>query len=130
MEILTPTAEEEAIIRTLVPDNAAVFDGDYLFSSADIKNFFTVAGGNMLRAAAYAKIAIGDSEALISKVIKTQDLSTNGAQVAEAFRKSAEALFKRADDDDAANAVSYSNIIDYPAWQDGSPELTEWNWGI
>lgn len=130
MEILTPDEATVSIIRTLIPDKEQVFEGDYLFSIEDIADFYTVAGGSALRAAAFAKIAIGDSEALISKVIKTQDLSTNGAQVAEAFRKSAETLLKRADEEDFVKNGFYSNIVDLNNWELSRPELTEWNWGV
>ena len=117
-------ASEIEKMRVLIPDNEQVFDGDYLFADADLETYIEVAGGNVLRAAGFAIMAIAASEAMISKVIKTQDLSTNGAQVAEALRKNAEALFKRADEEDSAADAFYMDIIDYGyPWT--RPELTE-----
>lgn len=49
------------------------------------------------RAAADALDAIATSEALVSKVIKTQDVSTDGAKVADALRKQAASLRAQAD---------------------------------
>lgn len=117
-------------VRVLIPDTEEAFDGDTLFTDPEIETYLTIAGGNVLRAAAYAMIAIGNSEALISKVIRTQDLQTNGAQVADAFRKSAESLMKRADDEDAKNDRGYFEIIDYGEGWAERPELTEWNWNF
>lgn len=127
MEILTPDAGTVAVIRALIPDTEEVFEGTTLFTDEEIGHYYTAGRGSALRAAGLAQIAIGNSEAMISKVIKTQDLSTNGAAVADAFRKSGETLLKRADDEDIADGGFYSNIVDY-GWP-VVPELTEWNWG-
>lgn len=113
-------------LRILIPDGEQIYDGDYLFSDADLTILVETARGSVLRAAGYAKIAIGDSEALISKVIQTQDLRTNGAAVAEAFRKSGEALLKRADEEDQLDNGFYFNIVFFDPGH--PPELTEfWN---
>lgn len=115
-------------MRILIPDSEAIFDGQTLFTDTELSNYVEIGGGSVLRGAAYAMIAIANSEAMISKVIKTQDLSTNGAQVAEAFRKNAQMLLDRADKEDDAAGEFYIDIIDntnsYP------PELTEWNWAV
>ena len=49
------------------------------------------------RAAADALDAIATSEVLVSKVIRTQDLSTDGPKVADALRKQATALRAQAE---------------------------------
>lgn len=112
-------------MRILIPDSEAIFDGQTLFTDTELSNYVEIGGGSVLRGAAYAMIAIANSEAMISKVIKTQDLATNGAQVAEAFRKNAQMLLDRADKEDDAAGEFYIDIIDnvnsYP------PELTEWD---
>lgn len=113
-------------MRVLIPDNEMVYDGNYLFDEADLNAYIDVANGNVLRAAGYAIMAIATSEALISKVIKTQDLSTNGAAVAEALRKNAERLFDRADKEDDAKDAFYFDIVDY-GYPWSRPELTEFS---
>ncbi len=52
------------------------------------------------RAAADALDAIATSQTLVSKVIRTQDLTTDGPKVADALRKQAQALRAQADDAD------------------------------
>ena len=74
-------------MRALIPDNEQIFDGDYLFSDNDLNAYLEVANNSVLRAASYAVLAIANSEAIISKIIKTQDLSTNGAAVADALAR-------------------------------------------
>lgn len=124
------TEDQVRIIRVLIPDTEAVFGADEnatMFSDEELKDFFTAGRGSMLRAAGYANYAIATSEALISKVIKTQDLSTNGAQVAEALIKKGNALFDQADKEDAADAQGYFEIVDYrEGWGYDRAELTEW----
>lgn len=110
-------------VRVLIPDTEAVFNGGTLFTETEIETYLEIANGSVLRAASYAVYAIATSEAMISKVIKTQDLSTNGAQVAEALHKKAAALAARADKEDDLADAFYFNIIDSYS---GHPELTEW----
>lgn len=114
-------------LRVLIPDNEQIFDGNYLFTDGDLTTYMEI-GVNVYRAAGLAMIAIANSEAMISKVIKTQDLMTNGAQVADAFRRNAQIMFDRADkEDDEANGF-YVDIVDGFAGPWPKPELTEWNW--
>lgn len=116
-------------VRILIPDTEAVFDGETLFSDADIDNYLALTSGNALRAAGFAVLAIANSEALISKIIKTQDLSTNGAAVADALRNNAKVLFDRADRDEKITESFYIDTVDYAeGWNYERPELTEWNW--
>lgn len=129
---MTPTTDEIAVLRTLIPDDADVFgpgENEYMFSDDQIGHFFMVGQGNLLRAAAFANYALASSEALISKVIKTQDLATDGAKVAQALIAKADALMKQADNADAAADDAYFEIIDF-GWGDYSPELTEGPWRL
>lgn len=119
-------------VRTLIPDTEEIFgenNDETMFSDTEI-NAFLVAGGNsVLRAAGLANLAIATSEALISKVIRTQDLQTNGALVADALIKKAKTLFDLADSQDAAGNTDYFDIINFrEGWTNFPPELTEWNW--
>lgn len=114
-------------VRVLIPDTEAVFDGATLFTDTEIETYLAIAGGSALRAASYAILAIANSEAMISKVIKTQDLSTNGAAVADALRLTAKQLADRADKEETLADGFYLDIVDY-GWGVNRPELTEWNW--
>lgn len=123
------TADQIRIIRVLIPDTELVFgagENEALFSDGDITDFFSAGGNSVLRAAGLACLAIGTSEALISKKIRTQDLQTDGPAVAEAMRKKAELLFKRADDEQAVVDATYFDIINFGEGWLAEPELTEW----
>lgn len=120
-----------AQVRVLIPDTEAVFNGQTLFTDAEIETYLQIANGNVLRAAAFAMLAVANSEAMISKVITTQDLHTDGSKVADAFRKSADTLLRRADQVDRDNDKNYFQIVDYygTGWTDHA-ELTEWWNGV
>lgn len=86
-------------VRLLTGDTSTT-DPD--FTDEQVRGFLTITNQSVFRAAADALDATASSEALISKKITTQDRSTDGAAVADALRKHAAALRKRADDEDAA----------------------------
>lgn len=116
-------------VRVLIPDLEAIYEGTTLFEDSEIQIYLEVAGNSVLRAAGFAVLAIANSEALISKVIRTQDLQTDGAKVAEALGKQADRLFARADVEDNLSNGYFIDIIDYSdGWATADPELTEWNW--
>lgn len=126
MEILTPTADEIAAIRVLVPDTDAIYGDDedqYLFSDPEYGSFYSVARGNIVRAAGYAMIAIGNSEGIISKVIKTQDLQTNGADLQAQFRQAGTMMLNRADKEEANEDMYHGFELIFPKKR--RPELTE-----
>lgn len=102
-------------VRALIPDIELlpVPDGpdEYIFSDKHIEAFLTV-GGSVLRAAAYACETLGTSEGLISKVIKTEDLQTDGAKLMGQFLARARQLRRDAelydDSDDVFTVIPYS----------------------
>lgn len=67
--------------------------------------------GDTRRAAARALRIMAASEVLISKVIKTQDLSTDGRAVSAELRALAEQLDAEAEAEDAAAGGSYASYI-------------------
>lgn len=76
-------------VRLLIND----VDADHIvFDDFEIDAFLTLAGGAVLLAAAQALDTIADDEAIASKVIRTQDLQTDGAKTADSLRKRAQAL--------------------------------------
>lgn len=122
----TPPDYSTAIgqVRLLVPDveqledlsNPANADA-YIFNDSQIQAFLSLYGSNVKRAAAAAKLVLATSEALISKVIKTDDLSTDGAKLGAELRAQAEMLKQEADEDDSSDAftiVEYDRRTDYP----------------
>lgn len=75
------------------------------------------------RAAADALSAIATSEVLVGKVIRSQDLTTDGAKVAAELRAQAQALRAEADvdetNDDTTGGSGYFQAVEftpYPVW--------------
>lgn len=127
------------LVRALIPDVEQVdweADGNasYLFTDSHLQALVGLNGGmpnsyqswNVKRAAADAVDALATSEALISKVIKTEDLQTDGAKLANALVQRAVQLRRSADDDEeAADAETAFTIVDFiPARQF---PLHDWN---
>jgi hypothetical protein len=114
-------------VRLLISD---VNDAEPILTDTHINGFLGLNGENVRRAAADALDAIASSEALVSKAIRTQDLQTDGAKVADALRKHADRLRAQADaemDDDGF-------VFDIVAPNTGArrPELKEYDqaWGM
>jgi hypothetical protein len=136
-------ASAVGMVRSLIPDVEQVdFSGEgvaeYLFSDGHLQSFLNVAGGlpggraRILRAAAMAVRAIAVSEGLISKVIKTEDLQTDGAKLAASLLRGAEGLDKQADQaEEAEDEWAFGfQIVDFqphpadrfPSWMRGFPQ--------
>lgn len=108
-------------VRALLPDVEQVdFSGEgvpeYLFSDAHLNALLAAARGRgrsrIYRAAAMGLRAIAVSEGLIAKVIKTEDLQTDGAKLATALMAGAKAWEDQADkDDEDAEEWEYGFVI-------------------
>jgi hypothetical protein len=114
-------AEPRDLVRFLINDPAGT---DPVFTNDEIDGFLEIEGGVVKLAAAQAIDTIADNEALTSKAIRTQDLATDGAKVAESLRKRAAALRSQAAADDAASDDgAYFSIVPINGVSNG-PELT------
>lgn len=105
-------------IRLLIPDveqldNLAdpTASASYLFNDSQVQAFATLYSNNVKRAAAQAKLVLATSEALINKVIRTADYTTDGAKLGAELRAQAKQLIEEADKDDLADAYDESFII-------------------
>lgn len=104
----------EGQVRLLVNDVAA----PWVFDDGEITAFLTLESGNVKRAAAQAIDTNADNEVLASKVLRSQDVATDGAKAADALRKRAAALRDQALFDEEADA-GYFDVIDVigePVW--------------
>lgn len=123
------TEDEVLAVRDLVPDTDAVFgagENEYLFSDEQIRRIFDSVGkGSIVRTVGLLCITVGNSEALIEKVIKTQDLSTDGSKLQESWGKRGEFYIGMADEEDSRLTDAYFTIIDYRQSRSDRPELTE-----
>lgn len=110
-------------VRMLIPDVEQVDFAkqgvpSYMFSDKHIANLLRNARGGprarIKRAAAAAMRAVGNSEGLIQKVIRTEDLQTDGAKLQQAFLTSARDMEREADKDDEYEEDSYGfAIVDF-----------------
>lgn len=109
---VTPPDYSTAIgqVRLLVPDTEQLGSvPEYVFNDSQIQAFLTLYSNNVKRAAAQAKLVLATSEALINKVIKTDDLSTDGAKLAAELRAQAQMLMAEADKD--LTEASYDSFV-------------------
>jgi hypothetical protein len=113
----------EGQVRLLIAD-VSTDETKRLLGDGEITGYLAMNDANVKRAAADALDAIASSEALVSKVIRTQDLQTDGAKVADALRKHADRLRAQADTADDADDDGFFDIVDtiQPRCR---PELTE-----
>lgn len=119
-------------VRALIPDVEQVDwerDGNasYMFTDAHLESLLSLyppienpddvgyqSTVHIRRAAADAVDTLATSEVLISKVIKTEDLQTDGAKAANAMTNRAAALRRQADKEEAdLEARTAFTIIDY-----------------
>lgn len=105
-------------IRLLIPDveqldNLAdpTADASYIFDDHQVQAFATLYSNNVKRAAAQAKLVLSTSEALINKVIRTYDYTTDGAKLGAELRAQAKQLQDEADKDDLQDSYESSFII-------------------
>ena len=104
---------DEGKVRLLLND---VDPADQVFTDAEIDAFLALEGGNIKKAAAQAIDTNADNEALASKVLRSQDLSTDGAKLADALRRRAAELRRQADEEDDEG---FFDIVELDAYADG-----------
>lgn len=95
---------EVTTVRVLTADQGAT----PLMSDDSLVALLTLHDGNVHRAAADALRAVAASEILVSKKIRTQDLSTDGPAVSAELRALAAVFDSKAD---AAEAEAYFEFI-------------------
>lgn len=90
-------------VRLLIPDSQAT---SYVFEDDEIEAFLVLEVG-VRRAAALALETIASNEALVLKVVKLLDVSTDGAKTADSLLKRAAVLRKQAEDEDLADGGAF-----------------------
>lgn len=112
-------------VRLLITDIADA-TADRIFTDPQLDAFYTLCGENVNRTAAKALRVIAASEVLTSKVIRTQDRSTDGAKVSAELRALAAEHEAQADAEDAAADGGFLEII--PFGCSTKPEGAEWRY--
>lgn len=105
-------------IRLLIPDTEQLENladstqsDAYIFNDAQLQAFASLYGNNVKRAAAQAKLVLATSEALINKVIRTYDFTTDGAKLGAELRAQAKQLQEEADKDDLVDSYESSLTV-------------------
>ena len=112
-------------VRLLITDLSEV-PAEQLFSDVQLEAFLAMRGDNVNRAAAKALVVMAASEVMVSKVIRTQDRSTDGAKVSAELRALAQTYESEADGADAAAAGSFFEVV--PLYAPAKPGGTEYRW--
>ena len=114
-------------VRLLIPDTEQLENladptaaASYLFNDAQIQAFLTLYSNNVKRAAAQAKLVLATSEALINKVIRTADYTTDGAKLGAELRAQAAELRAEADKDEAEDSYEEIAIVSFTTKPDNS----------
>lgn len=131
IDVTTPVGQVRLLIADMSEDTArqiltdSMIEG-YLAISGVTQPYEDVRSWSIRRAAASALDAIATSETLVSKVIRTQDLSTDGAKVGAELRAQAKALRDQATaDEDASYDDDSFGVLEFNPYPSGGPELTE-----
>lgn len=93
----TYTADEIRAVRLNIPDTEALYgdaENEYLFDDTDISIFLDQSSGNAMWAAGLAMIAVGNSEALIGKVIRNYETETDASKLQREWRSAGIELIK------------------------------------
>ena len=106
-------------VRLLLADVGS----DQYLTDDQITGYLALNDQRVRRAAADALDAIAVSEVLVSKAIRTQDLQTDGAKVADALRARAQQL-RAQDDDDDLDAWGGFDLVPTHSGRPCTPEHT------
>lgn len=90
------------IIRLVVPDRVNTADEPAIFSDEEIQAFLDLEDG-VRRAAAACLETIASDQALVLKVMKVQNITTDGPKVSAELRSRAKDLRQQAHNDEADN---------------------------
>lgn len=93
----TYTSDEILAVRLMIPDNEAIYGdaaNENLFTDTEIEAFLTVGKGNAMWAAGLAMIAVGNSEAMIGKVIRNYETETDASKLQREWRSAGDVLIK------------------------------------
>lgn len=98
-------------VRLLITDRDAANE---IFNDNEIDAFLSMMGSNVFRAAAIALFQIAATEALLLKVIRLLELTTDGAKVADSLRALALEYQEKADlaeAGEAAGSFDYAEMV-------------------
>lgn len=115
------TPDEILAVRILVPDCEAIYgaaQNEYLFTDEEISLFLMTGKGNAMWAAGLAMIAVGNSEAMIGKVIRNYETETDASKLQREWRSAGTVMIKNGREEVALADEDVFEIA-FPAWGAG-----------
>lgn len=114
----TYTDDEIMAVRVLIPDVDAIYgdgENEYLFEDDKIAHLLDTAQGSTMWAAGMAMIAVGNSEAMIGKVIRNYETETDASKLQREWRAAGVEMIKIGKTlvDEGANGIFE---IAFPQW--------------
>lgn len=127
MAITTDPTTALGQVRLLISDTNAAAP---VFDDNEITAFLTLEAQNVRMAAAQALDTIASNEVMVSKVIRTQDLQTDGSKVAAELRARATSLREQAAQVDDSGQPWALSVVDFDPALEYLPadELAEYPW--
>lgn len=114
----------EGKVRLLIAD---LDEASPMVADTMITGYLDLHGGSVYRAAASVLDAMATSEVMLSKVIKTQDVSADGAKVAAELRAQANNLRIRAGEQEAIDSGEEDSFFTFvPFYPEGHQEGEEY----
>jgi hypothetical protein len=115
----TYDADTIRAVRLFIPDVEAIYGAggnENLFEDLDIAIFLDQAQGNAMWAAGIAMIAVGNSEALIGKVIRNYETETDASKLQREWRAAGVEMIKAGREIAAEDAGGIFETA-YPDWE-------------
>lgn len=113
----TPLGQLRALVsqtEQYVDPSTPEADADYLMADGLLQSFLVLNGDKLYGAASDALLALAANEALVSKKIRTEDLSTDGSVIANSLRQIAQEFRGRQKEEDLEDAALESfELVDY-----------------
>lgn len=101
---------EKDQVRLLISDVGGQDEESFIFSDEEINAFLSMEGGNIKLAASTALRTIAANTAMVMKVIKFMELSTDGAKVAKVLLETAKELKEQGEEDDEEIDIISMNL--------------------
>lgn len=115
------------MVRLLIPDLDPTTP---VFSDDQVNAFYLMEASNVRLAAAQALDTLASNEVMVSKVIRTLDLQTDGSKVSADLRARAASLREQAANYDADGNLFAMDVVDFQpeTWWYNPDELAEPPW--
>lgn len=127
MTVTTDPTTPVGMVRLLIPDLDPTTP---VFTDEQVNAFYLLEASNIRLAAAQALDTIASNEVMVSKVIRTLDLQTDGAKVSADLRARAASLREQAGNFDADGNLFAMDVVDFQpeTWWLNPAELAEPPW--